>query len=121
MEKHYTTYEEKVTVNRSDWERWMALLEIDDIGRLNKTQKKLEPKADDKILIGSAKFGDGAAVSLWLVSGNTNYYIDTELVLPDGTVVEEPAEPGYDLDVEMETTYEPANVSYNMVFTVTDG
>lgn len=115
----YTEYEARATASRADWKRWQALLEIDELGRLAKKKRaELDAKADDDILIASAAFGDGTKIDLHLRSGTENYHVDAEVMLPDGTVLADPPEPGFDLDTEYRVMIPSRRAMYGFLFEI---
>lgn len=65
-----------------------ALLSIGDMAKQPELTDRLNAKADDNAPIASATYNDGTKLSFTLRSGQSNYWIEAEMLTPDGNLVD---------------------------------
>ena len=96
----------EIHVARHKWQKWRKLLKIADMERQKGRAKGLGAQPDDSITLASVTFDDGTDMVLSLVSGQTNYYVDTEMITADGQLICDAAEPVFELTPEMVATHD---------------
>lgn len=112
MGKEFKT---NVSVPCDTWNHWQQLIAINDFSDCEDIEAR-GAKEDDEILLASVVFEDGAKMSLTMLSGQHNYYIDSLLVLPNGHTVYDDSEPAFDLDTEMKLECFENDTSYTIQF-----
>lgn len=118
-DKKITAYTKHISINKADWKRWCALLEIDDLEDYNEDDSEfgyLDAKTDDAITICSVKFPDGAGIIIELMSGTHNYWVEHTLRTAVGRLII--LEPEFDIDTCVCITDEKKHITYSVIMDI---
>lgn len=90
-----TFYMEDIEINKSDYARYKALYEEIDFDTNDKIMldkiEQLSARTNDEIFIGGCEFKNGSKLSLYLCSGNSNYWVDSFLLDKNGNIIDDSA------------------------------
>lgn len=112
------TLKKNVSMKRADFERYNELLDIDVFGEDTEKEEELEAMPNSRETICKVEFDDGVMLTLYLVSGMHNYYIDT--IFEKDNVQVGSDDPGYILSENESFSFDGKTYELNFVLNKTE-